>query len=411
MSFVYSGFDASGKPVSGTVDAAGTAEAIESLRKRGVFTTSVHAAEAGAAATAALVRGASGKTGLQDISQFYRQLSVLMATKTPLLQALIVVEKQTRTPSLRATIGELRRRVEEGESLAAAMSADTKTFDSVARSMVAAGEAAGMLDKMLGSLAVLVRRQLTVRRQIVGTLTYPVILITVSFCVVIALLVAVLPQFAEMFKSMQTPLPPTTKLLMWIGDVLRAQWMFVVPSALGLGFGAYRLVRSPRGIGAIDAYLVRAPRIGPMRRSFAVASFCRLLGTLIDARVPLLEAIKLTRESIRCKPYADLLASAEGAVERGQPLAESLADESLVDAGVTAAISSGERAGRVGPVLLQIAEFLDEDNEQFMKLLSTILEPVVLGVVGVLVGGIAISMFLPLFDLAASAGGPGGGTP
>ncbi|HEX8877378.1 MAG TPA: type II secretion system F family protein [Phycisphaerales bacterium] len=405
MSFVYSGFDAAGKPVSGTVDASGAAEAIEALRKRGVFTTSVQAQDApGAAAAAALVRG-SGKSGLQDISQFYRQLSVLMATKTPLLQALIVVEKQTKAPSLRATIAELRKRVEEGESLAAAMSSDPRTFDSVARSMVAAGEAAGMLDKMLGSLAVLVRRQLTVRRQIVGTLTYPVILITVSFCVVIALLVAVLPQFAEMFRSLQTPLPPTTKLLMWIGDVLRAQWMFVVPAAAGLAFGVHRFVASPRGIGMIDAYLVRAPRIGPMRRSFAVASFCRLLGTLVDARVPLLEAIKLTRESISCKPYAELLASAEAAVERGQPLADSLADEALVDVGVTAAISSGERAGRVGPVLLQIAEFLDEDNEQFLKLLSTILEPVVLGIVGLLVGGIAISMFLPLFDLAASAGG------
>lgn len=410
MSFVYSGFDAAGKPVSGSIDASGAAEAIEALRKRGVFTTSVQSDQDPGASAAALVRG-GGKAGLQDISQFYRQLSVLMATKTPLLQALIVVEKQTKTPSLRATVGELRKRVEEGESLAAAMASDPRTFDAVARSMVAAGEAAGMLDKMLGSLAVLVRRQLTVRRQIVGTLTYPVILITVSFCVVIALLVAVLPQFAEMFKSLQTPLPPTTKLLMWVGNVLRVQWMFVVPAALGFAFGVHRMISSAKGMGMIDAYLVRAPRIGPMRRSFAVASFCRLLGTLIEARVPLLDAIKLTRESVRCKPYADLLASAEAAVERGQPLAESLADESLVDAGVTAAISSGERAGRVGPVLLQISEFLDEDNEQFMKLLSTILEPVVLGVVGLLVGGIAISMFLPLFDLAANAGGPGGGAP
>jgi type II secretory pathway component PulF len=261
---------------------------------------------------------------------------------------------------------------------------------------------------MLASLAVLVRRQLTVRRQVVGTLTYPVILITVSFCVVIALLVAVLPQFAEMFKSLQTPLPPTTKLLMWIGEMLRAQWMFVVPAALAAGFGLFRLIRSPRGLGAIDAYLVTAPRIGPMRRSFAVASFCRLLGTLIDARVPMLDAIRLTRESIRCKPYADLLLTAEAAVERGQPLADALTNDALVDPAVTAAISSGERSGRVGPVLLQVAEFMDEDNEQFMKLLSTILEPLVLAVVGILVGGIAISMFLPLFDLAATAGGPGG---
>jgi type II secretory pathway component PulF len=406
MSYAYNGFDAGGKPITGTIDASGAAEAIEALRKRGIFTTSVQAADAGIANAAAVVRG--GHAGLQDISQFYRQLSVLIATKTPLLQALIVVEKQTKAPSLRATVGELSKRVEEGESLAAAMASNPGVFDTVARSMVAAGEAAGMLDKMLASLAVLVRRQLTVRRQVVGTLTYPVILITVSFCVVIALLVAVLPQFAEMFKSLQTPLPPTTKLLMWIGEMLRAQWMFVVPAALAAGFGLFRLIRSPRGLGAIDAYLVTAPRIGPMRRSFAVASFCRLLGTLIDARVPMLDAIRLTRESIRCKPYADLLLTAEAAVERGQPLADALTNDALVDPAVTAAISSGERSGRVGPVLLQVAEFMDEDNEQFMKLLSTILEPLVLAVVGILVGGIAISMFLPLFDLAATAGGPGG---
>ncbi|MFN9975284.1 MAG: type II secretion system F family protein, partial [Phycisphaerae bacterium] len=245
MSYAYNGFDAGGKPITGTIDASGAAEAIEALRKRGIFTTSVQATDAGVASAAAIVRG--GHAGLQDISQFYRQLSVLIATKTPLLQALIVVEKQTKAPSLRATVGELRRRVEEGESLAAAMASNPGVFDTVARSMVAAGETAGMLDKMLASLAVLVRRQLTVRRQVVGTLTYPVILITVSFCVVIALLVAVLPQFAEMFKSLQTPLPPTTKLLMWVGEMLRAQWMFVVPVALAAGFGLFRLVRSPRG--------------------------------------------------------------------------------------------------------------------------------------------------------------------
>ncbi|MBY0112670.1 MAG: type II secretion system F family protein [Phycisphaerales bacterium] len=409
MSFVYSGFDASGKAVAGSIDASAPAEAIEALRKRGIFTTAVKA-EDDTTSAAALVRGGT-KAGLQDLSQFYRQLSVLMATKTPLLQALVVAEKQTRTPALKSTVADLRKRVEEGESLAAAMASNPRVFDSVARSMVAAGEAAGMLDKMLASLSILVRRQLTIRRQIIGTLTYPVILISVSFCVVIALLVAVLPQFAEMFKSMQTPLPPTTKMLMWVGDVLRQQWMFVIPAAVAAATGLYLSIRSPKGIGRIDAFLVTAPRIGPMRRSFAVAGFCRLLGTLIDARVPLLDAIRLTRESIRCRPYADLLQSAEIAVERGQPLAESLNDERLIDPAVTAAISSGERGGKVGPVLLQVADYLDEDNEQFMKLLSTILEPVVLGVVGALVGGIAISMFLPLFDLAASAGGASGGAP
>ncbi|MBS0192247.1 MAG: type II secretion system F family protein [Phycisphaerales bacterium] len=407
MNYTYSGFDAQGKPIDGVIESTSPAEASEALRKQGIFTVRVQAGgDTPHKANALAARGGRG-AGLREISLFFRQLAILVSTKTPLVQALEVLEKQAPEAGWRSVIHDIRRRVEQGESFSAAMASHPKSFDPVCRSMVAAGESGGVLDQMLRSLAALARQRMSVRRGVIGALTYPAILITVSFAVVIVLLVTVLPQFSELFDSLQTPLPPTTKLLIATSDVLRRDWPWLVPAALA-GIAAIGFwLRSAAGKRAVDRAVVTLPRIGPIRRSFAMAGVARLLGTLLEARVNLLDALKLTRESLTSDSYASLLAKCEAAVEKGVGLADAINDPLLVSPAVREAIASGERSGQIGPVLLQIAEFLDEDNEQFVKMLSALIEPFVLTIMGVLVGGVAISMFLPLFDLAANAGGGG----
>ncbi|MBX3390023.1 MAG: type II secretion system F family protein [Phycisphaeraceae bacterium] len=407
MSFNYTGYDGAGNAVSGAIDAGAAAEAVEMLRRRGIFGAQVNPGSArGASATIGRKKaGTGGKVTLRDLSQFFRQLSILVSTKTPLVQALDALEKQATEDGLRNVVCDLRERVERGETFSSALAAHPRAFDPICRSMVAAGESAGLLDQMLKSLAALARQQMNVRRSIVGALTYPGILITVSFGVIIVLLVSVLPQFSEMFDSLQTPLPPSTQLLIELSEILRGYWYVLAP-----GFAAFVAMivlwlKSDAGWAMMDAALLRLPRFGPVRRSFAQARLLRLLGTLLESRVNLLEALRLTRESLTSAAYIDLLVRCEASVEKGEPLADSIGDASLVSPSVKEAIASGERSGQVGPVLLQVADFLDEDNEQFLKILSALIEPIVLTIMGLLVGGVAISMFLPMFDLAANAGG------
>lgn len=407
MSFTYSGFDISGKAVSGAIDAGAHAEAVEALRRRGIFAVQVQEDAGRAAAAARTVRSSrsGGKVTLRELSQFFRQLSILVATKTPLVQALDAIEKQSPEGSLRAILTDIRHRVEQGEAFSSALSAHPRAFDPICRSMVAAGESAGLLDQMLKSLAALARQQMNVRRSVVGALTYPGILITVSVGVVIVLLVSVLPQFQELFDSLQTPLPPTTEFLIFISEILRGYWFAIAPGAVALIVAAVLWLKSDSGWAMLDTVLLRTPRFGPVRRSFAQAGLTRLLGTLLESRVNLLDALRLTRESITSAAYVNLLVRCEASVEKGLPLADSIGDPDLISPSVKEAIASGERSGQIGPVLLQIADFLDEDNEQFLKMLSALIEPIVLTIMGILVGGVAISMFLPMFDLAANAGG------
>lgn len=407
MSFAYTGFDIAGKAVSGAIDASAHAEALEALRRRGIFAVQIQeeAGRTAGASKAGRAARSGGKITLRELSQFFRQLSILVATKTPLVQALDAIEKQSPEGGLRTVLGDIRNRVEQGEPFSSALAAHPRAFDPICRSMVAAGESAGLLDQMLKSLAALARQRMNVRRSVVGALTYPGILITVSFGVVIVLLVTVLPQFSELFDSLQTPLPPTTQFLIYLSEILRGYWYALAPGAVALIVAAVLWLRSDSGWAMLDNCLLRAPRFGPVRRSFAQASLTRLLGTLLESRVNLLDALKLTRESITSAAYVDLLLRCEASVEKGQPLADSIGDPDLVSPSVKEAIASGERSGQIGPVLLQVADFLDEDNEQFLKMLSALIEPIVLTVMGVLVGGVAISMFLPMFDLAANAGG------
>ncbi|MBX3380360.1 MAG: type II secretion system F family protein [Phycisphaeraceae bacterium] len=408
MSFTYEGFDIAGKAVSGAIEASAHAEAIESLRRRGIFAVQVQedsGRAAGAPNAKRFTRASSGKVTLRELSQFFRQLSILVATKTPLVQALEAIEKQSPDGGLRTVLSDVRLRVEQGETFSSALAAHPRAFDPICRSMIAAGESAGLLDQMLKSLAALARQRMNVRRSVVGALTYPGILITVSFGVVIVLLVSVLPQFSELFDSLQTPLPPTTQFLIALSEILRGYWFAIAPGAIVLITAIVLWLKSDSGWAIFDAFLLKTPRFGPVRRSFAQAGLTRLLGTLLESRVNLLDALRLTRESLTSAAYINLLLRCEAAVEKGQPLAESIGDPNLISPSVKEAIASGERSGQIGPVLIQVADFLDEDNDQFLKILSALIEPIVLTIMGVLVGGVAISMFLPMFDLAANAGG------
>lgn len=419
MKFGYQGFDATGKAVSGSVEAAGADDAIESLRRQGLFVTEVRGGEAAAgaksnaAATSAparpglLSRFTGGRLGkgkrLKNLSMFTRQLSVLVSSGTPLVDALGALERQAKEPAWRQIVASVRASVEEGATLAAAMESHPEVFDAVCRSLIAAGESGGSFDKMLDRLATLTRKQLHVRSAVIGAMIYPCLLVVIAINVLATMLLFVLPRFTGLFQSLDAPLPPTTKFLVALSDLLRAYWWAVPAVVAGLFFGGKLWFATPAGRKLVDTAVLKLPMTRSLVRSFSIARVTRVLAVLLNGKVPLLDALALARQTVRNVHFVALVGRAEEAVTRGSTISAVFAESDLVDPSLTEAIRSGEQSGQMGTLLLNISDFLDEENEVVIKSLTSILEPMIMIVLGVLVGFVAISMFLPLFDLTSMA--------
>ena len=342
---------------------------------------------------------------LKNLAMFTRQLSVLMTSGTPLVQALGALERQSADKNWRQVIGTLRVRVEEGATLSAAMELHPDVFDPVCRSLISAGESGSSFDQMLDRLATLTRRQMHVRNAVIGALIYPTLLVVVAVSVLATMLLFVLPRFATLFDTLDVALPPTTRFLMGLSELLRSYWWSVPALGIGAVVGVRAWVRSAPGRRWVDSFVLKVPAVGPIVKNFAVARIARVLGVLINGRVPLLEALSLARLTTNNLNYTDLVARAEEAVTRGSTMSSAFAAGNLVSPSLCEAIKSGEQSGQMGPLLLSIADFLDEDNEVVLKSLTSVLEPAILIVLGLLVGFVALSMFMPLFDLTAMTQG------
>jgi type IV pilus assembly protein PilC len=413
MKFAYLAFDRMGKATPGSTEAGSAAEAREALRQKGLFVTEIREDATGEGPIVPMQTTHTRAWGrgkrLHNLAAFTRQLHVLVASGTPLVQSLAALERQAKDPSWRRVVADVRTRVEEGSALSQAMQHHPMYFDDVCRSLISAGEGSGRIDAMLERLSKLVRSQLHVRSSIIGAMIYPAVLIVISLVVLTILMTFVLPRFAELFANLGAPLPPTTKVVMQASALLRGYWWAFILGSAGCFFGIRAWTRTPAGRRIVDTFLIKAPLLGKMVASFATARMARLLGIQIEAKVPLLDALRLTRMAARNVLYRELIHSAEEAATQGQPVSAAFAASNLISPTITEALRSGEQSGQVAPLLISIADFLDEENDVVIRSLTSIIEPLILIVLGVLVGFVALSMFLPLFDLTAATGGGGGG--
>lgn len=342
---------------------------------------------------------------LKDLSMFARQLAVLVRTGTPLAQAMDAIQKAISPGAWFNVIEDLRRKVDEGSALSDAMLQHKDYFDPVCSSLIAAGEASGELDSMLSRLSDLTRQQLRIRRSVGGALVYPALLMTIGVIVVIVMIGFVLPQFAGLFETLDAPLPPSTQVLMAISGFIRDKWwMLLIIGGIACVSAKYA-ISTEKGSRALDKVLVKLPYVGTFLRNLITARIARLLGVLLGSQVRLLEALQLTKQATTNACYNDLLQEAEDAVSQGEPLSLTLARSFLINPSLSEAIKHGEQSGQLGVVLLDMSEFMDEENDIVVKTLASILEPVILIILGIVVGCIAISMFLPLFDLTSLAQG------
>lgn len=405
MRLAYRAWDNAGKLIADVVDASDFAEARENLRKQGLHVTELSEAGGKSHSMGQRRKKSVGRgTRLKQLSAFCKQLYVLIKTGTPIVQALEASERQTRDASFKQVVTDVRAKVEEGVPLSEAMQTHPEYFDIVTRSLIAAGESAGRLPMMLERIGALTRKQVQVRGNIVGAMIYPSLLISVAMGVLMLMMTFVLPRFAGLFEQLDTPLPPTTAILMDISYLLRNFWWAIL-GGLALAIGGFvSWQKTPGGKRVRDTALLRLPIIGPMFRNFATAKIARLMGILLDSYLPLLDVLGLVKQATNNMHYENMMARAERAVTHGEPMSSAFSDEKLINSSVYEALRNGESSGQIAPLMLTVADFLDEENETVVRSLTSILEPVILIVLGMVIGFVAVSMFLPLFDLTASAG-------
>jgi type II secretory pathway component PulF len=415
MKLAYRAFEKSGREVADVIDAPSVAEATDRLRHRDLFVADIGPASSAPSAPAAAEKPVPARPSglhmprskgarLKDVAMFTRQLYMLIKSGTPLAEGLRSLERQTRHPAWRGVIADIRSKLEEGLPLSVAMAARPDCFDEVYRNMISAGETSGKLTVVLDRLAQLIRKRVHVRRTVQGAMIYPILLTVVCTGVFVVMLLLVVPRFKMLFDTLAVPLPSTTRMLIDLSEGLKAYWHIVIGAVVAAGVAIKLFTSSQAGRRACDSLVLKLPWVGNLVRSFATARIARLLGVLLDSHLPVLEALQLTRGSVANVHYRELIDRASESVSRGQAISVAFKGSDLVHASIYEATRSGEQSGQLSPLLLDVADFMDEENEVLLKGLIAIIEPVLLITMGVMVGFVALSIFTPLFDATGLVG-------
>jgi len=405
MQFAVEAMRPDGSVVAEQIEAEDRAQAAQTLRAKGLMVLRLD--ERGGAARASpspADRTASSKVTGRDLILLSRQMTMLLESGTPVVPALEAAEQQTSKAGMRVLLRRLRERVEEGDSLSGALQAEHDTFDPVFRSMVAAGEATATLPQVFARLCTLAQQRQQIRQMVLGALIYPIILSVLLVGVVAVLLFFVVPRFKTLFTSLRAKLPATTQFLFDASDLLRTGWPYVLAALVLLVTGVIVCVRMPGSRNWLDQVLLRLPLVGPLLSRLIFARVVRVWAAMLRCRVPLLDAIRQSMQAITNAAFLRLLARVEESVSSGGRMAHALAETGLADPVIVSALRTGEENGRLAEATDFVSDWMDEDNTQMVQHLTRLTEPVLLAVMGVVVGFVAMALFLPLFDLATAGG-------
>jgi type IV pilus assembly protein PilC len=397
-SFAYTGRTRGGEIVSGERAADTMENAVAALRREQVLITRITPLKA---KTATPVKAGlrNKKVPAKNLAIFTRQFSVMIDAGLPLVQCLEILGSQEEDKNFASVILQTRADVEGGAALADAMRKHPGAFDGLYVNMVAAGEAGGILDAILKRLAVYIEKNVKLIGQVKSAMTYPIAVISIAAIVVVVILWKVIPTFASLFAGLGAELPLPTLIVIWMSNAIVRLLPFIV---VGLIAGAYALRQyyaTNNGRHTIDRLLLRAPVLGLILRKIAVARFCRTLSTLISSGVPILDGLEITGKTSGNAIIEDAIMSTRKSIERGETIAVPLKETGVFPAMVSQMIGVGEATGALDTMLAKIADFYEEEVDTAVAGLLTLLEPVMIAFLGVVVGGIVIAMYLPIFSL------------
>ena len=345
------------------------------------------------------------KVPAKILAVFTRQFSVMIDAGLPLVQCLEILANQQEHKNFAKILLQVRQDVEAGSTLADAMRRHPKAFDDLYVNMVAAGEAGGILDTILQRLSTYIEKAVKLRSQVRAALIYPVAVICIAAIVVAVILLKVIPTFAALFTSLGAELPFPTRVVIACSNFLARYFIFFV---VGIGTGIFffrRYYKTYRGRRVIDGAMLKAPIIGMILRKIAVARFCRTLATLTSSGVPILESLDITARTAGNAIVEDAINETRRSVENGKTLIEPLKDSEVFPNMVVQMIGVGEQTGAMDQMLQKIADFYEEEVDAAVSGLTSLIEPVMMAFLGVVVGGLIIAMYLPIFKLAGNISG------
>ena len=399
--FTYTGTDAQGKRVAGEKLADNKVQVTMQLRRERITPGAIK--EKGKEFVMPTL--GTGKVPIKDLAVFFRQFSVMIDAGLPLVQCLEVLASNQENQVFQKALTGVRTTVESGATLSNAMRQYPKIFDDLTTNMIEAGEAGGILDTILQRLATYVEKNLKLRTAVKSALIYPVSVITIACAIVGGLLKWVVPIFANMFASMQIDLPLPTAIVIGLSRFVgRFWWIFLILMVVFV-LVIQQVRRDPRGRYAFDKFLLNLWVIGPVLRKIAVARFTRTLGTLITSGVPILEGLAITARTSGNAVLEDALMKVRKAVEEGRTIVDPLRESGVFPNMVTQMIGVGEATGAMDAMLQKIADFYEDEVDAATKNMLTLLEPILIGFLGVIVGGIVISLYMPLFSMIAKLAG------
>lgn len=388
-----------GRTVSGTAEASDEGALVRMLRDRGLVPTSVKAGAGKVAGAKKKKRGKGGRVKLDDMVVFSQQMAVMIRAGLPLIEVLDILAEQTERRALANVVRQVERDVEGGSSLTEAMVKHPNIFNQFFLSMVRAGEASGMLDTILDQVATYMERIASLQRKIKSAVMYPTTVTIVAIGITCFLLVKVVPVFKDIFEGLGGDLPWPTKVTVTLSEFLQQRWYIFIALIIGIIVFFHYWGKTPSGRMTIDILKLRMPLFGPLVMKSSVAKFCRTLGTLIRSGVNILYALEITAKTANNALIEAAIMKTRSSIQAGESLTKPLVEADVFPAMVTRMIDVGERTGALEGMLVKIADFYEDQVNAMVAGLTSLIEPLLIVGLGLVVGFIVVSMFMPMFKM------------
>jgi type IV pilus assembly protein PilC len=340
-----------------------------------------------------------GRVKLKELSVFCRQFATMVNSGLPILRALAILAEQTDSKELEKVLTSVRLEVEHGASLSGGMSKHPKAFNDLFISMIKAGETGGVLDTVLLQLADMIEDEVELRRKIKSAMTYPIAVVCLVVLIMGAMLLFVVPQFQTIYTSLGSQLPLPTRILLGMSNTVRADWWLVIAVAAGATFGFRRFKKTPQGRLQIDRIKLKAPVFGALFHKVALARMAGTFGMLLQAGVPILQALEIVKDTVNNKVMAAALEDVKTSVREGESISGPLAKHGIFPPMVVQMISVGEETGAVDTMLEKVSTFYTSEVEAAVDALTSLIEPLLIAVIGGAVGAAVIALYMPMFNI------------
>lgn len=400
-SFAYKVRDGGGKVREGVLDGSSRGAVVAALRERGLVPLKVEEKKNSALQMEIKIPGLSGRVKPKEVALFARQFATMVNSGLSLIRTLSILEDQTENPALAKVVGEVRADVEKGSSLSVAMDKHPKVFNELFVAMIRAGEVGGVLDETLVRLADMMEAAHALRSKVKSAMAYPVVVLFLVVGIVFAMLVFVVPMFENMYKELGGDLPVPTKILIAAGNALTTWWYIFIAAVTGGVFGLRRYIKTDDGRNRWDALKLKVPIFGQLVHKTSLSRFSRSFSVLSRSGVPILSALEIVSQTSGNRVMMHALDDVQASVKRGESLSGPLHNHPVFPPMVSQMMTVGEETGALDEMLSKVADFYDREVDDTVAALTSLIEPLLIIVLGVTVGGILIALYLPMFNVAS----------